>query len=119
MSAKYFISLLFLVVLSCNSKYNKNNHLSTIEIGNNIYYEKYKVFSGGVYANDSYSHCLTDSVSFRKYVGTIYYDDEHLFCKSMDSNTVIIFRAKRSNLKDTLEKHIYLISDLKREGKFE
>jgi hypothetical protein len=113
------IIVFYFLVQSCDSKYSKKNHLNTLQVDNHLFYEIYKITSGGALASDTYSYYLTDSVNFRKYVGTIYYDDEHLNCKSIDSNRILVYRAKRNNEHDTLEKKIYILSDLKKEGKFE
>jgi len=115
-----FSVLLFsLSELSCHSKYSKKKHVGTVKIGEHLYNEIYQVYAGGVLANDSYSDYLTDSVNFRKYVGTVYYDDEKNYCKLIDSNTVLVYRLNIRNKNDTLEKKIYLLSDLKKEGKFD
>lgn len=106
------------LIHSCDSKYSKKNHLNTIKINDHLYYEIYKITSGGTLASDTYSDYLTDSVNFRKYVGTVYYDDEQNRWKIIDSNTVLVYRLNIRN-NDTLEKKIYIISDLKKEGKFE
>lgn len=115
-----FIVLAFsLSELSCYSKYSKKNHLNTIKVGNQLFYEIYKISSGGTLASDTYSYYLTDSINFRKYLGTIYYDDEHLYCKEIDSDRTIVYRAYRNIEGDTIEKTIYCLSDLKSEGKFD
>lgn len=114
-----FIMVFSFLVQSCDSKYSKKNHLNTLQVENHLFYEIYKITSGGALASDTYSYYLTDSVNFRKYVGTIYFDDEHLYCKALDLNHVLVYRAKRNNENDTLEKCIYLLSDLKKEGKFD
>lgn len=111
-----FVGLLF---TSCTSKYSKEHHEGTGIIDSNLYRERFLVYSGGAFANNSYSFYITDSANFRKYIGTVYYDDEQLFCNVLDSNRVLVYRAKRNNEHDTLEKKIYLLSDLKKEGKFD
>lgn len=114
-----FLLFVILLLTSCTSIYSKKQHEGTGIIDSNLYRERFLVYSGGALANDSYSYYLTDSVNFRKYIGTIYYDDEQLYCKSLDSNKILVYRAKRNNENDTMEKKIYIISDLKKEGKFE
>jgi len=106
------------LVQSCDSKYSKKNHISTLQVNKHLFYEIYKITSGGTLASDTYSDYLTDSVNFRKYVGTVYYDDEQNRYKLIDSNTVLVYRLNIRN-NDTLEKKIYIISDLKKEGKFD
>jgi len=107
------------LVQSCDSKYSKKNHISTLQVDKHLFYEIYKITSGGTLASDTYSDYLTDSVNFRKYVGTVYYDDEQNRYKLIDSNIVLVYRLNIRNKNDTLEKKIYIISDLKKEGKFD
>lgn len=115
-----FVVLIFsLSELSCYSKYSKKKHIGTIKIGEHLYNEVFKVYSGGALASDSYSNYLTDSVSFRKYIGTVYYDDEELYCKTLDSNRILVYRLNIRNKSDTLEKEVYIISELKKKGKFD
>jgi hypothetical protein len=105
--------------LSCSSKYSKKNHVGTIKISEHLYYEIFQVYAGGTLANDSYSDYLTDSVNFRKYVGTVYYDDEKNYCKALDSNRVLVYRLNIRNKSDTLEQRVYIKSDLIMEGSFD
>jgi len=107
---------LLLVILSCSNKYSKSEHIATIQIGPNLYNEVYKVYSGGVFASDSYSNYITDSVNFRKYVGTRYYDDEEIYCSLSDSNTVLVVKLSKVNTADTIEKKFYKINKLITDG---
>jgi len=114
-----YIAGLLLILASCTNKYSKREHVATIPIGPHLFNEIYKVYSGGVFASDSYSNYLTDSVNFRKYVGTRYHDDEEIYCNVIDSNNVIVVKRSKVNTSDTLEKNIYEINKLIIEGKFE
>ncbi len=113
--------ILFCIIFaySCDSKFSKSNHLNTLKIDNHLFFEIYKITSGGVLASDTYSYYLTDSVTFRKYVGTIYYDDEHLYFKPLDSNHVLIYKAKRKNMNEVIEEKVYVLSELQKEKKFD
>lgn len=108
-----FAGLLF---TSCTSKYSKEHHVGTGIIGSNLYRERFLVYSGGALANNSYSFYLTDSANFRKYIGTVYYDDDQLFCNVLDSNRILVYRAKRNNENDTLEKKYIFYLTLKKKG---
>lgn len=110
---------LLVVISSCSTKYSKSEHIATIQIGPNLYNEVYKVYSGGVFASDSYSNYITDSVNFRKYVGTRYYDDEEIYCNLIDSNTVLVVKRSKSNTADTIEKKFYKINKLIADGEFD
>ena len=118
---KFF--LLLILFSSCNEQinYSKENHHSTYKIGDDIYREVYMLYSGGVFANDVYSVYITDSSSFRKYVGTSRNDQQRIITKLIDSNNIVVVKVEKkiSNKVDTLEKKIYNISTLQKEGKFE
>lgn len=117
-----FVHLLFfagILIISCTSKYSREQYEGTGIIDSNLYRERFLVYSGGALANNSYSFYLTDSIKFRKYIGTVYFDDEQLFCSVLDSNRILVFRAKRNNENDTLDKKIYLLSELRKEGNFD
>ena len=104
---------------SCSNKHSKSEHIATIQIDSNLYNEVYKVYSGGVFASDSYSNYITDSVNFRKYVGTRYYDDEEIYCNMVDSNTVLVVKLSKVNTNDTIEKEYYKINQLNANGEFD
>ena len=128
-SKRIFNELSFLLIIalvifffSCDlsySKYSKKDHIGTIKIRDRLYNEIFCVYKGGMGANSSFSNYLTDSTNFRKYIGTIYCDDEEIYCKEIDSSRIMSYRMNIRNDYDTLEKNIYIISDLKKEGKFE
>lgn len=115
----YLLLIIGFFIFSCTSKYSKTRHEGTTEILSDLYEESYLVYSGGTLANDSYSYYLTDSINFRKYIGTIYFDDEHLFCKMLDSNSVLVYSVNRYHDKDTLEMKKFSLKELKEEGRFE
>lgn len=123
MRRKSIIAALLMIssflLLSCDSKYSKKNHLNTLKIDDHLFYEIFQITSGGTLASDTYSYYITDSLKFRKYVGTIYYDDEHLHYKLLDSNHVLIFRSKKNKMNKNIDKKTYDLTYLKEAGKFD
>jgi len=113
--------LIFLVILlfSCSSRYSKKHHIGTLVIDNQLYYEMFQTYSGGSLASDTYSDYVTDSSTFRKYVGSIFYDDQQLRFKLINKDSLLIFTINRHKLNDTIEQKVYIISKLKKEGRFE
>ncbi len=114
------ILLLFVILFisGCCGKYSKNNYFATRFISSGLYVEIFQVYSGGVYAGNSYSYYLTDSINFRIYIGTEYHDDEMLLCELIDSDTVKIYTVLwHSN--DTFNIKHYSLETLIKEGKFE
>jgi len=59
----------------CYDDNSKKDYEKTELLGDGIYCETYRVFGGGVYGGDVYSEYLTDSISFRYFVGS--YDDNN------------------------------------------
>ena len=120
---KFFLPLiLFFVSCSEQIDYSKDDHFSTHKIKKGLYLEFYIVYAGGVYAGDVYTVYLTDSASFRKYVVTKPYDDQRVYSEEIDTDTYVVYKVEDglfSNKERILEKKIYSISALQKEGKFE
>lgn len=114
-----FLIALFEITLSCTSKHSKKSHVITGVVSENLYRECFQIYSGGVFANDSYSFYLTDSVHFRKYIGTVYFDDESLISKNLDSNRIVVFKTNRHDSNIEINKSIYYLDKLREEGIFE
>ena len=82
-SIVFFLIILSFLFNCCNlgnKKHSKNNHIATFKKGDNLYNEKFQIYFGVVYAGDSYIEYITDSINFRKYIGT-YNDDEWMIYK--------------------------------------
>ena len=108
------------ILFFCTSKYSKQHYLSTGKIASSLYKEVFCIYTGGVMVSGTYSYYLTDSVNFRKYLGTSYNNDERIHCDMLDSNRVMVFRVSfHGDRKDTIEKTVYLLSELKSEGKYD
>jgi hypothetical protein len=72
---------------------SKENHTVTFILNDFLFVEKYEVFSGGgATVSESSSYYITDSVHFRKYVGTKYDESsEKMRWTINDSNEVIFY----------------------------
>ncbi len=115
-----FLLIVGFMLLSCTSKYSKQHYFGTGKISSGLYKEVFCINTGGVMASGSYSYYLTDSVSFRKYLGTSYSDEEIIHCEMFDSGRIMVFRVSfRGNEKDTISKEFYQLSELKSEGKYD
>jgi len=130
----YSISVcLLFVCFACNSshsytsKYSKKNHQKTYII-NSFYIEKYKIYSGGATTCDSYSYYITDSINFRKFIGTGDYCEERLFWDTINSKIIEVYMEydnieERKDtvlfFKDTTKIGEYNILELVEENKFE
>ena len=118
---KIIFPLFFLFLPSCNESinYSKDNHITTMEFAKGIYKETYRIYSGGVYGGDVRAAYLTDSVTFRKYLGK-YFDHEQIRVTMLNDEIVMIYKVNIDGATiDTIKKEFYNISSLKQEGKFE
>jgi hypothetical protein len=104
-------------MFSCVNHYSKDNPGGSGEITKGIFWESYHTSSGGVFASDTYSQYLTDSLTFRKMVG-YQEDDEIIRFSLLDSNLILVYKIDW-HTEDTLNMKVYSISKLKKEGKFE
>jgi hypothetical protein len=114
--------LIFPIILLCscsNRNYSKDIHLLTREIDDSLYHEIYTIYDGGVLGGRVDAVYLTDSSSFRKYVGKNM-DYETIIIKflSIDNDAIIVCKFNSESYK-VLDANIYHISKLKEEGEFE
>jgi hypothetical protein len=105
-------------MISCINHYSKENHTGTKKITDGLFLEVYQTSEGGVFASDTFSKYLTDSVSFRKYIG-YQLDDERIQVSMLDSNFVLVCLIDWHNAEDTIKMDIYSINQLKKKGKWE
>ena len=123
MNNKLLIIICNLVLLSSCSQNDCCDVVSVLKLSDSLYDETYRTYCGGVYGGDVRRTYITDSISFRKYIGK-YGDHDMIFCKmSMDSSLIYAFYVKDigifSHRYDTNIIHIYNIRLLKQEAVFE
>lgn len=106
--------------MSCRgdrSKAELNNVIALCD--NRLFVETYMIFNSGAYGGDKVSGYLTDSTNFRKYIGT--FDNGINFysfvCKG--DSVDVYYGQSHSPQNKIISIKPYLISDLKKEGKFE
>ncbi len=120
------ISLLFLALLCNGCRYGDcgdNNHYSTDTLSNGIYVEEYRCFCGGATTTDLFYVYLTDSISFRKYVGIEDFPYEIIIPKSRNDSIVDVYVKKDVGIYEekyeTKLKKSYNINMLKKKNKFD
>lgn len=103
---------------ACNNiNYSKEEHLRTSKLNDNLFVETYLVYSGGVIGGAVETKYLTDSISFRKYLGKKM-DYQEIFISVMDKYRVLVYKINIEDYK-VLDAEIYDIDDLKEKGIFE
>lgn len=123
MNNKLLLIICNLVLLSSCSQNDCCDVVSVLKLSDSLYDETYRTYCGGVYGGDVCRTYITDSISFRKYIGK-YGDHDMIFCKmSMDSSLIYAFYVKDigifSHRYDTNIIHIYNIRLLKQEAVFD
>jgi hypothetical protein len=128
MKKKAIISVIIFVALSLiiwryyKSTYdNKENHEFSKEIRHGIYEEVFLLSSGGGLATDSYSCYLTDSLSFRKFVGKFDNKEKYLINPvGIDSIKVVKYSWRiHYGIATPIDSALFSIKELKKEGDFE
>lgn len=68
---KKYSSLLIVlcVLISCKNKNDKGEYRHTTEIEKGLFLEVYRTFRSGALGGDMINHYLTDTISFRVYIG--------------------------------------------------
>lgn len=113
---KYYVLILMVFFLtSCYSKYSKDDFKGTKKLNDSLFVECYLVYSGGVFASNSNSYYLTDSLNFRAYLYTITEDKDRLYV-DLKNNILWVYKITP---KDTIEVNRVDIIESKREGVFD
>jgi hypothetical protein len=89
--------------MGCVNYINKQHLLSTVNLHNyqpngckvNLYREDYCIYGMGALGSDLNSVYLTDSATFRVYIGTYDNEDEHIIPKCKDD--IIIVKKNRQH----------------------
>ena len=120
------VSFLALLFTSCGfGDCGDDNHYRTDTLSNGIYVEKYFCFCGGVSTTDVFYVYLTDSTSFRKYVGSEDFPSEIVVVKSRNDSIVDVYIKKEVGVEDhkykykTKQEKSYNINTLKKKNKFD
>lgn len=116
---KIIVLIAILFFFSCVNDKSKKEHFSTKVICGDLYREKYRIFSGGAYSAELYADYITDSVNFRKFVGT--HDPSEGFGYKCTNDTIVIEKAHFSSnkVRTLIEKNSFSINELKRSQRFE
>jgi hypothetical protein len=125
---KYSITLIVFAIMGCVNYINKQHHLSTVNLHDyqpngckvNLYREDYCVYGMGALGSDLNSVYLTDSASFRVYIGTYNNGDEHIIPKCKGDTIVVKKTANTSGITDwnfqkVLETKAYSFKKLKQD----
>ncbi len=113
------LMILILLVYGCVDVKSKKILFLEKEVCNKLWIEKYLVFSGGAHSAELYSDYITDSTSFRIYIGS--HDEYSSFeykCKG-DSVIVLQFKHQEDGFKIISKESALSLPRLKKESKFE
>jgi len=121
-SLKSLSILLAFTFFGCRDDRSKDDHTATVSLCDNKFYvEKFTISGGGALGGDRQSDYLTDSVNFRRYLGT--YDNAHevisVICKG---DSIYVYHQRRDDESNRLKPTSiirYSIFDLKKTKVFE
>lgn len=105
--------------IGCVDKKSKEKLFTTKSVCNNIWREKFSVFSGGAFSAELYSDYITDSVNFRVYIGS--HDEYSGFEYNCNGDTLFVrkFKVNEDRSSSIIERSIFRLSVLQKEHKFE
>jgi hypothetical protein len=97
---------------------DKTHFVTTFHLGDSLYADKFKLYTTFSYTpSGEYSEYLTDSVSFRKYVGL--YNDYSFFKYEKKGDSLIITTVDREDTLQVYGSRVYKLSVLKKHNIFE
>ena len=116
MKSLFFIWTTFFLMEGCTNDRSKDGYHSTLALcGGQYYVETFTISGGGAFGGDRVSSYLTDSINFRKYLGT--YDNANegiaTVCKG---DSIYIYRTKQAGphrKPDIVRRWVYTAKELK------
>jgi len=120
-SGEFLILVLFFSFLQgCIDDRSKEHYKATDKIGDHLFVEVFTPFGGGAFGGDRVSEYLTDSISFRKYIGTFVDSDAGISYKVVNDTLYIEkYSMPGRGIKPFSEKQSYNLDSLKTAHLFE
>jgi hypothetical protein len=111
---RIFLAFIFLSLFSCK---DKPKFFVASKVCNGLYREKYRVFSGGAWSAEKYEGYLTDSTTFRHYIGS--HDEYGSYHYDCAGDTIIVRKYSHSEEgKKLTEERNFSLAEFKREHEF-
>jgi hypothetical protein len=123
---KMLVRLMALCMLAscigCRSDKSKSGYHRTFPICDRRFFvEIFTIIGGGAFGGDRVSVYITDSIYFRKYLGT-YIDSEEKIVTVCNGDSIYIYRTRynhQTHSSDIENTRIYSVQDLKKGNLFE
>lgn len=114
------VSIFVFSLLGCTSDRSKKRFNMTYKEDDHLFVEVFTIFGSGAFGGDRLSEYLTDSLTFRKYIGT-FDDNAEAISYKVIKDSVFIEKYSLPGRRDTVvsEKQMYNLNLLKREHLFE
>lgn len=109
-------TILGILFISCNDNYSRKDHKYTTKLKQGLFVETFTVFGSGAFGTDKVSDYLTDSILFRKYIGSFYEGVENYYYK-VSNDTIYVEKYKVGIYvkgKTLLHREQLIISELKK-----
>jgi hypothetical protein len=118
----YLIAIILTMFLSCNNNRSKKNLDFTTKVcDEKLFVEVYKIFESGALGGDRVSSYLTDSINFRKYLGT-YDDAKESIATECNGDSVNVYRQimdPGTNRFKIVNAIVFSLSELRKKKIFE
>lgn len=109
-------TILGILFISCNDNYSRKDHKYTTKLKQGLFVETFTVFGSGAFGTDKVSDYLTDSILFRKYIGSFDEGVENYYYK-VSNDTIYVEKYKVGIYvkgKTLLHREQLIISELKK-----
>jgi len=109
--------ILSILSVSCQDYYSRKSHKRTTELQKELFVETFTIFGSGAYGTDVVTQYLTDSIEFRKYIGT-FDEGNEFYYYNISGDTVNVEKYKvgmNGKGKTLLKREQLLISSLKKQ----
>jgi hypothetical protein len=117
------IMFIHFILIGCINDKSKSDYRNTDTFltCRNLYIETFHVYKGGALVGDITSFYLTDSVNFRKFIGTCDDDQREWYNYDCNGDSVYIekIKEKHSSTEKVIVRKSYDLKKLRREHKFE
>ncbi|MFL9485563.1 hypothetical protein ACI6Q2_22470 [Chitinophagaceae bacterium LWZ2-11] len=98
---------------------DKKKYYGSFKTCNNLYVEIYTITGGGAYGGDLMSHYITDSISFRKFIGLFDSAQEAYEYECKNDSLIVKKYSINGTKSNVIEEKSLFIEDLKKQKKME
>ncbi len=107
---------IFILLSSCINEKSRDDFKYSTKICNDLTIEAYNVFGQGAFGADLYGKWLTDSLTFRMFIGTCDHQNTYLFVQCIDDNVIITTQGENRR---ELNRKAFKLEELQSQDNYE